>query len=192
MRHLILFLALVSNLSYGVTGNSVWRIPSGGSLGAWGPVNLADGINAITGALPSKANLPAVGMQLSASSGNFSTSSTPYVDVTNLTVTLTTTGRPVMVGLMGDGTANTIFGVGCNGATGCDGSFAVNRDGSVIAESVVRTLGPTQLIVPPGGLNAMDPVTAGTHTYKIQAKNITVGGSTQAVVIFTTLWAYEL
>jgi hypothetical protein len=53
MKNLILFLAVFSVTCFGVTSDKVWRIPSGGSLASWGPVNLSAGSpNAVTGQLP--------------------------------------------------------------------------------------------------------------------------------------------
>ena len=50
--------------------------------------------NAVT-----RAKMEAVGQQISSSSGVFATSSTSFVDVTNLSVSITVTGRPVRVEL---------------------------------------------------------------------------------------------
>ena|SRR6202789_4422104 len=44
------------------------------------------------------------GVAISATCGNFSFNSTTYVNVTNLSVTLTTSGRPVFLALISDGT----------------------------------------------------------------------------------------
>ena len=96
MKHLLLAFLLISQFAFAVTGNKVWRIPSGGTLPAWGPVNLADGTNAITGALPSHANLPAVGQQIS-SATSYSNTISSETQISGLSVTITTTGRPVMV-----------------------------------------------------------------------------------------------
>lgn len=52
MKKLLLLVLLVSQFAFGVTANKVWRIPSGATLPAWGPVNLADTTNAVTGSLP--------------------------------------------------------------------------------------------------------------------------------------------
>jgi hypothetical protein len=52
----------------------------------------------------------AVGMQTSASSGAFSTSSLTIVPITNLTVTLTTSGRPIVITTLYDGSGGTNAG----------------------------------------------------------------------------------
>ncbi len=43
---------LITTQAFSVTQDKVWRIPHGGSLGQWGPVNLGGGANAVTGSLP--------------------------------------------------------------------------------------------------------------------------------------------
>lgn len=60
-----------------------------------------------TDGLITRPKLAAVGHQISASSGAFSVNSISYVDVTNLVVTLTSTGRPVKLGLMADSDPST-------------------------------------------------------------------------------------
>jgi hypothetical protein len=49
--------------------------------------------------------LAPLGQQVSSSCGNFSVSNTNYTDITNLSVGLTTTGRPVVLALVSDGSA---------------------------------------------------------------------------------------
>lgn len=131
--------------------------------------------NAVT-----RAKEAAVGQQVSSSSGAFSTSSTTFVDVTNLTVTITTTGRPVVLMFYPDGSANqSLINSGVNVA-----SFQILRGVTVIAQSAA-----TGLVSPPGVLNMLDVVAAGTYTYKLQGH--ASGGST-LLVNYTVLAAYEL
>jgi hypothetical protein len=56
--------------------------------------------NHIQNGAVTKPKLASLGQQISSSSGSFTTTSTSYVTVTNLTVTIVTTGRPICVGLM--------------------------------------------------------------------------------------------
>jgi hypothetical protein len=51
MKKLFLLLLIISQSAFAVTANKLWRIPSGGTLPGWGPANLADGTNAVTGIL---------------------------------------------------------------------------------------------------------------------------------------------
>src|ERR1039458_7087888 len=51
MKNLFFGLLIFSQFAFGITGNKVWRVPSGQSLGAWGPIQLGDNVNAVSGAL---------------------------------------------------------------------------------------------------------------------------------------------
>jgi len=132
-----------------------------------------------------------VGQQVSSASGAFSTSSGSMVDVTNLTVTLTTSGRPVLLILQPDGTnlgyigpskaasatADMILRFARGGVRICDWDIALAATGST---GVVSQIGPTVFL---------DVVAAGTYTYKVQASGTT--GST-ATVANCVLVAFEL
>ena len=194
MKNLFLLIAFISASAFGVTGNKVWRVPNGGSLPAWGPVNLADGTNAVTGQL-SRANLPSVGQQISSSSGGFGTLSGSFVSVTNLSVSITTTGRPVMLMLIPDGSANNVeFGPfsSSNGITP-QGFFQFTRGGSSLgAVFLSGTTSPASGTVFAGGLNPLpvqlDTPSAGTYTYAFQMK----AGGGQMNCQWVELVAYEL
>lgn len=83
------------NLSYTVADGTT--ITNSGGVLAAGVMQTANyAANSVT-----RPKLAAVGQQISASCGNFSTSSTSLVNVTNLTNTITTSGRPVMIFLQG-------------------------------------------------------------------------------------------
>lgn len=128
-----------------------------------------------------RSQLASLGQQVSSSSGSFTTTSATYVDVTNLTVTITTSGRPVLVALESDGTA-------------ADGPTAINNTGSpatvglqIIRDSTVISIqgygigaaGSTATFAYAGYGNVfhVDPVAAGTYVYKVQAKKIATGSS---------------
>ena len=102
----------------------------------------------------------AVGQQVSDSSGAFSTASGTYVNVTNLSVTITTTGRPVMLMLMSAGSP-----VGYMMTAGDFGYLNLMRDTTQIAELLVESGNPL-----PFTSVHLDVVAAGSYTYKVQAK----------------------
>jgi hypothetical protein len=186
MKKLFLAFLFVSQIGFAVTANKVWRIPSGATLPAWGPVNLADGTNAITGALPSKSNLPTVGQQISSSSGHFTTTSTSFVDVTNLSVTLTTSGRPVELMLVSDGSGTgTPSQIICS--TGAQMEFLRGATGiAFYAFSSANGESTT-----PATVVGFDAPAAGTYTYKVQVKR--TGGSVVSITIDQyVLVAWEL
>lgn len=197
MNKLFLVLLLLANSAFAVTANKVWRIPSGATLPAWGPVNLADGTNAITGQLASKANLPALGIQKSSSSGSFTSSSacTTFADVTNLSISVTTTGRPVQISFQGTG-GDSYFAVTSSSTTNIVARYIVVRGSTEISRAAVAIVGATngaQLLgsTAPGSMNVIDDtVTAGTYTYKVQT--CVVGAGVSASVPNVIMLGYEL
>ena len=117
------------------------------------------------------------------SSGSFSTGSGTYVDVTNLSVTITTNGLPVLLML-------TQGGSGSNSYIGNTGSgtayFRIDRGGSNITQAELKGAG---INIPPGAICSIDTPTAGTYTYKVQAR---IGTATTAVVNDCHFQAMEL
>lgn len=103
----------------------------------------------------------------SSSSGTYSTTSTSRVDVTNLTVSITTTGRPVLLVLQGSTSAARIVG-----PAGTTGSIYLMRGGTDIAGITVQN---AQYLP---AVSFFDSPAAGTYTYKIQA---VVSASTMSI-----------
>lgn len=128
-----------------------------------------------------RAKIEDVGEQSSSSSGSFSTTSASAVDVTNLSVTITTSGRPIMIFLTPTSSGGSLYAQGTagvvdilRGATNV-GSFRLSADTRV----------------PPGCVMVINAPSAGTYTFKAQAYS--VGGSPNIMnVINCTLNAYEL
>ena len=145
-----------------------------------------------------KAKLAALGQQISSSSGVFTSTSTSPVDVTNLSVNITTTGRPVWVGMISDGTANASY-IESNNNGGNDNNLIVSvsivRDSTEIARYTL-TWGQTtnetnmQLAIPSSSVWTIDPVSAGSYTYKIQV--FIVQASSSVEVGRAKLVAYEI
>lgn len=135
-----------------------------------------------------------VGQQVSSSSGSFITASTSYVDVTNLTVTITTFGNPIMLFLQSsaisaDGlqitpsTTQGIFGISfVRGST---------RLSDVLAGGANSTSNQESLNYPPGQFLFLDVVAAGTYTYKVQGK-VGSSGLQSLAVNGVSLVAYEV
>lgn len=143
------------------------------------------------------------GVAISASSGGYSTTSSVDTAVTNLSVTITTSGRPVFVGLQSDGSGNTTaLGCECDGSTPTSAvaTFNILRGVTNVAQYIVElkaTAAPglVQLInfVPASSCNVIDAVAAGTYTYSITT-NIFKTGATNALsqASYIKLVAYEL
>lgn len=144
----------------------------------------------------SRANLVAVGQQLSSSTSIFQSQSATYTDVTNATISITTTGRPVVLTLVPDGTTDPMYLallLHTNNDTGT-GYCKMLRDATGVAE-YNNTLtdfgsgdGTRVMTFPPPFF--IDTPAAGTYTYKLQTK---VDNTDNTVMWkYAKLIAYEL
>ncbi len=113
---------------------------------------------------------------LSSSSGSFSHSGdTNYTDVTNLSDSITTTGRLVKLELVADGSAPASIETSRSSA-GSNSTLAFLRNGSIIAEqdltiSLAGSVTASDLAIPPGSCHHTDVIGAGNYTYSVQVKS---------------------
>lgn len=140
-----------------------------------------------------KPKLAALGQQVSASCSGFTTSSTSFVDVTNLSVTITTTGRPVMLMLMadGNGTLPSIASATFSGA-GKNTKLRFSEGGTELAQWQFNQIDSNTTINLPVYLAYMlVGASAASHTYKVQGLIGPVGSNTLSLtnLVFA---AYEL
>lgn len=143
-----------------------------------------------------RAKREAIGQQISSSCSNFTSSSTSATDITNLTVNITTTGKPVVLGLISDGSGN-VSNLLVNptaGTTTISSFYTFVRNGTTIAEqevgNIVNSSGTVHSIrVPASSLSHIDPAAAGTYTYKVQVR---CAVDTGVGVNYAKLIAYEL
>lgn len=159
-----------------IIGGAQWYSTSVGSLSTGGvdTASIADG--AIT-----KAKLDALGLQDSSTIGVVSISTpTSWTDITGLTVTITTTGRPVCVILMPVGTEADLPYI----SVSADSQYGIYRDSTVVSIGRYPSLGA----VLDGNLTVVDDVAAGTYTYKARCK----APSGNFVIARYKLLAYEL
>jgi hypothetical protein len=139
-----------------------------------------------------RAKQAAVGQQISSGSGaGWGNATTTYQDVTNLSVTITTTGRPVIVVLYGTPGEVDSFLV-ATGASAKIAKFRISRSGTSSADVMDIQVGPggTQSMQMVPSYVTIDPVGAGTYTYKLQGKAALAGGG--ASVNHCILAAFEL
>lgn len=122
------------------------------------------------------------GVAISGSSGTAATASASPVDVPNLSVTITTSGRPVRLELRADPATATVPSYAGGGN---QSAYYFLRGSTAIAEMWYSP--NTQ--IPPGALSAIDAVSAGTYTYKVQYANF---AGSSATVQNVQLVAYEL
>lgn len=122
---------------------------------------------------------------MSASSGSFSTSSTTATSVTNLSVTLTTTGRPVKIECVSDASGTIQLTQFSNNSSAQKTRAQIFRGSSSLGvfDSIPAQTLPTTVV------QTLDPVVAGTYTYSIKIQSINSGTSNFA---FTKLIAYEI
>ena len=110
-------------------------------------------------------------------------------------ILITTTGRPVFVGLIADGTTNSPGSyIGCTRpAVATSADFGLLRDSTIIARQQIfatdaGTATATTIEHPASSISHVDVPSAGTHTYKLTILSV----STTANVRNVKLIAYEL
>lgn len=149
---------------------------------------LADG--AVT-----QAKRAALGQQISINV-TFNTSSTTLVDATNLTVTITTTGRPVFIGMIPGSTSGSNVQWSTNGTAGTSsgGAIEIQRDSTTVVNFSMNSTGASATFL--GGTSTVsafqtiDVPAAGTYVYKIQSRANAATGTFN--ISNAKLVAYEL
>jgi len=149
-----------------------------------------------------RAKLEAVGQQFS-SDVSYTGNATSYTDVTNATLSITTTGRPVIIALVPRssdavceiGVLTTTAGLGAIDLRVLRGATEVLN---ILAAGVTLNLGTPstgspQVVVPASAIFLLDVPAAGTYTYKLQAqKNGGSAGASGDYFINGRLLAFEL
>lgn len=83
-------------------------------------------------------------------------------DLSGLSCTITTTGRPVLVAMVASGASHSFWSVGGTGLA----VLQIIRDGATVV-SKIEQAAPSSF---PAYMLLFDPVVAGTYTYKIQGQ----------------------
>ena len=139
-----------------------------------------------------KSKLAALGQQISLSVASFSTTSASYVDVTDLNVPITTTGRPVFVGLVSTAGISSFSTFSVGAVTFTAARIKILRDLTSLCEPQIAAGGPSGIYtksVPPSSVFTIDTPIAGTYVYKIQ---MLTSSTTNAQLTNVKLIAYEL
>lgn len=119
----------------------------------------------------------------SSSCGAFSTGSTSFVGVTNLSSSITTSGRPVMIFLKPDGSGN---GAAFRNDTTDGAELRFLRNGGEIGRVGIGSFGYQSAT----SLYTMETsLSAGSYTYTVQVRSVS-GGTTQ--INYFKLFVYEL
>lgn len=137
------------------------------------------------------------GVAISSSSSTFTSSSISLVDVTNLSVTLSTTGRPVRLELQPDGSgSDAVLGVFSTSLATAYATVAFLQGASVLARESFgvtpsASAGGYQVVVPCSAAHFTAlGLAAGTYTFKVQA--LTNSSSNTISVTRVKLIAYEM
>jgi hypothetical protein len=141
-----------------------------------------------------RAKMEAVGQQLSASSGVYQSTSTSRSAVTNLSVTITSTGRPIRVMLVPDGSANSALLNYARSSNAANIDIFVLRDSTDVyskRDSVTMT-GATLVTASATVPDFLDIVAAGTYTYTVEVIILTSGNTPLINCNYFKLLAYEL
>lgn len=187
--------AAVTNAKLGLLAVGSGNIANG-AVGATQLASDAVTTVKIADANVTKAKLVAVGQQVSSSSGAFTGTSASYADVTNLSVTITTSGRPVFLTLVhdGSGVSNTSYlGIQDTDASGT-ANFQILRDATTVSTHAVLSQAGSGAVVngiPVGSVSHLDVVAAGTYTYKVQYRSQS-GANGTVIVHHAKLVAFEL
>lgn len=170
---------------------------AGGALG-FSTTAIASSVDtaAIQPLAVTRAKQAAVGQQISSSSGTYSTSSASFTAITNLTVTITTTGRPVVVGTRSANASGSSF------FSYSAGSLASERTGTIrlrdslsatsyLSEVIVKLENNSIAYAPSTILSGILSLSAGTYTFVVDAE-CTSGTSPSLSAFGVVLYAYEL
>jgi hypothetical protein len=184
-----LILPIAAALAIGVPAWGSFVVPNGSitaakiSDGAVTPAKLAGRANGTT--------VGAGGIAISSSSGDY-TLTASLASVPNLSVTITTVGRPVRIflisGTTSTATTSSAF-LNCDngGAGACHMNIAFLRDGVVKGASTFGWGSTGALYV--GPMEFIDTPSTGTYTYTVQAVRTSSGGG---IIRSVKLVAYEL
>lgn len=177
-------------LSISNTGNigATWAVDSS-------TIEIASNVVQVKDAGITRPKLSALGQQLSSSSSTFSTASSSFTSVTNLTVTITTTGRPVQLALLcSSGLTNASVSVSVSAGTNALGYLKFARDAAEISSmqfgSINVTAGAYTAYAPATAFSHIDPVAAGTYTYTVEVRRD--ANSSNIFVTNCSLMAYEI
>lgn len=154
----------------------------------------ATGANAIR-AVSTRAtgtSVAAGGVAVSASATGASAGVATYTTIAGLSVTLTTSGRPIFVGLISDasGTPSLLSCIGSSPTS----MFRILEGANTVAEYLLEALATnpgSYHAVPSSCLQGIYFIGAGTYTFTVQAKESSGGGGS-ATVGNAKLVAYEL
>lgn len=147
------------------------------------------------GDMEADASVAIGGFGISSSCGTYTTTSTSFVDVTNLSFQIQTSGRPIMLGFIPTTGSNPTgyFGVDDN-STGLQGCYLqILRDVTIVSQTALQAVFDgtiPELKIPASSFSFIDQPAAGTYTYKLQVRNAPAGINFRAQDV--KMFGYEL
>ncbi len=181
---------LLGAVSVAIDASGNWQSPTAIAISNIIPTS---GVFASTNSRPSSSIAPLGGIALSSTSGSFASTSTGFVDITNLSVTLTTSGRPVHVLLSNTGSSSSrVTAASSTGAADSQIKFLSGSSTIFIADVAVTSNSTSaDVSVPPSAFQTIYSPVAGTYTFKAQASSgVSTGHTVSVVECF--LMAYEI
>lgn len=175
---------------------STINVPANGSVTSASMAVASVGTSALIDGSVTNAKRAALNYQLSASSGTYSlTGTTAITDVTNLSVTITTIGRPVMIMLVPDGSTLYSYLQYTDTAITVAPEYYFYRNGAAIAlQGSALRAGSSSIVynagIPPTSVSCFDLPSAGTHTYKFSIRPSATSATFEVGRV--KLLAYEL
>lgn len=138
----------------------------------------------------------ALGQQFSDSSGTWTASTTSFSQVTNLSINITTTGRPVFIGLISDNSA-ALGSIGVSsGADPCNAEFQIWNATSPAQLGLyaldAQSGGIGTIKVPSSSLWTISALAAGTYNITIRARVSATSSSRTVLVSNSRMIVYEL
>lgn len=166
-------------------------------------INLSSTIDTadITNGAITNVKRAAINSVTSSSSGlGAGTTSNTFVDITNLSLSITTTGKLVKIETMGDGSGNqtNLYLIRSSTQAGCIIKLQRSVSGAGVWSDITESIytitvgGASQVQSPFPHLNFTDNPTAGSWDYKIQGRVVVTGSSPALVYDYSVLKATEL
>lgn len=175
---------------------AIKRIIGGAQWYSTPVINLATtiGTSSIADGAVTPAKRAALGQQLSSSSGVYALTGGTNTAVTNLSVSITTTGRPVYVAVIHDGSANEMNLLASRSNIAYSIEAQILRDATIVYKQIHGARGDTLTLIygnyaPP---MIIDVVAAGTYTYTVKLQNVVSTNSAQVNMDYAKLIAFEL
>lgn len=155
---------VLDNTTINTTGNQIQVKPQG--ITATQIANSTITTTQIATQTLAPINMASANWQSSASSGNWVSTTTSYTQVTNMSVTITSTGRPIMIWLdQYPGSVSPGYIFHNTPSTNSVGYFQITHNASTVVNSVA--LG---CVMPPSTVFYVHSALPGAHTYTLQGK----------------------